>query len=98
MAHTETREHPDSHCCLASVKCARQFASLFADMSIIDTCHKIINVERGEALCDIWRFLERKFDAHYVDTLTNPFENVKIKGTDKERAEELIRRDKIQKE
>uniref|UniRef100_U9USF8 Uncharacterized protein n=1 Tax=Rhizophagus irregularis (strain DAOM 181602 / DAOM 197198 / MUCL 43194) TaxID=747089 RepID=U9USF8_RHIID len=75
-------------------------------MAHLNTQGRVINPElatqnfryAGEALCDIWRFLERKFDAHYVDTLTNPFENVKFEGTDKERAEELIRRDKIQKD
>jgi hypothetical protein len=29
------REHPDSHYCLASVKCTKQFASTFADVSVI---------------------------------------------------------------
>jgi hypothetical protein len=28
-------EHPDSHYCLASVKCAKQFASTFADVSVV---------------------------------------------------------------
>ena len=32
---TEMREHPNSHYCLASVKGAKQFASTFADVSIV---------------------------------------------------------------
>ncbi|CAG8831689.1 17413_t:CDS:2, partial [Gigaspora margarita] len=35
VSHTETRDHPDRHNCLASVKCAKQFASLFANVSVI---------------------------------------------------------------
>ncbi|CAB4426249.1 unnamed protein product [Rhizophagus irregularis] len=35
VSRTETHEHPDSHYCLASVKCAKQFASTFADMSVV---------------------------------------------------------------
>src|SRR3954462_10173014 len=35
VSRTETRDHPDGHYCLASVKSAKQFASVFADMSII---------------------------------------------------------------
>jgi hypothetical protein len=35
VSRTETKEHSDGHYCLASVKCARQFASLFADESVI---------------------------------------------------------------
>ncbi|PKB99677.1 hypothetical protein RhiirA5_429331 [Rhizophagus irregularis] len=48
----------------------------------------------GETLCDIWSrdlIFGKKVDVHYVDTLTNPFENIKFEGTDKERAEELKR-------
>ncbi|EXX60137.1 hypothetical protein RirG_182680 [Rhizophagus irregularis DAOM 197198w] len=32
---TETRDHPDGHYCLASVKYARQFATVFADNSVV---------------------------------------------------------------
>ena len=32
---TEMHDHPDGHYCLASVKCARQFATVFADKSVI---------------------------------------------------------------
>jgi hypothetical protein len=35
VSRTEMREHPDSHYCLASVKCAKQFASTFADVSVV---------------------------------------------------------------
>ncbi|CAG8596260.1 7297_t:CDS:2 [Gigaspora margarita] len=35
VSRTETRDHPDGHYCLASVKCAKQFASLFANVSVI---------------------------------------------------------------
>ncbi|CAB4473773.1 unnamed protein product [Rhizophagus irregularis] len=35
VSRTETRDHPDGHYCLASVKSAKQFAGVFADMSII---------------------------------------------------------------
>ncbi|CAB4445231.1 unnamed protein product [Rhizophagus irregularis] len=35
VSRTETQEHPDGHNCLASVKCARQFSSLFADKSVV---------------------------------------------------------------
>ncbi|CAJ0835274.1 1278_t:CDS:2 [Entrophospora sp. SA101] len=31
----ETRDHPNGHYCLASVKCAKQFATVFADMSVV---------------------------------------------------------------
>jgi hypothetical protein len=33
----------------------------------------------------------KEVDIHYVDTLTNPFENIKFEDTDKESAEELKR-------
>jgi len=32
---TKTRDHIDSHYCLVSVKCARQFATIFADKSVV---------------------------------------------------------------
>uniref|UniRef100_U9UL61 C2H2-type domain-containing protein n=1 Tax=Rhizophagus irregularis (strain DAOM 181602 / DAOM 197198 / MUCL 43194) TaxID=747089 RepID=U9UL61_RHIID len=35
ISHTDTQEHIDGHYCLASVKYVRQFASMFADMSVI---------------------------------------------------------------
>ncbi|CAG8752264.1 16048_t:CDS:2, partial [Cetraspora pellucida] len=35
VSRTDTQEHPDGHYCLASVKYVRQFASMFADMSVI---------------------------------------------------------------
>ncbi|CAB4441827.1 unnamed protein product [Rhizophagus irregularis] len=35
VSHTDTQEHIDGHYCLASVKYAKQFASMFADMSTI---------------------------------------------------------------
>ena len=35
VSRTETRDHPDGHYCLASVKCAKQFATVFADMSVV---------------------------------------------------------------
>ncbi|CAB4406867.1 unnamed protein product [Rhizophagus irregularis] len=35
VSRTETRDHPDGHYCLASVKYARQFATVFADNSVI---------------------------------------------------------------
>ena len=35
VSRTETKDHPDGHYCLASVKCTKQFASLFADASVI---------------------------------------------------------------
>ncbi|CAB4494102.1 unnamed protein product [Rhizophagus irregularis] len=46
----------------------------------------------GEALCDIWShdlIFGKQVNAQYVDTLTNPFENVQFEGTDKEKGEEL---------
>ena len=35
VSRTETRDHPNRHYCLASVKCAKKFASLFADASVV---------------------------------------------------------------
>ncbi|CAB4421627.1 unnamed protein product [Rhizophagus irregularis] len=35
VSRTETNEHPDTHYCLASVKCAKQFTSTFADVSVV---------------------------------------------------------------
>ena len=35
VSRTETRDHPDGHYCLASVKNARQFATVFADKAVI---------------------------------------------------------------
>ncbi|CAB4437176.1 unnamed protein product [Rhizophagus irregularis] len=35
VSRTETRDHPDGHYCLASVKSARQFATVFADKAVI---------------------------------------------------------------
>ncbi|CAB4475703.1 unnamed protein product [Rhizophagus irregularis] len=35
VSRTEMREHLDSHYCLASVKCAKQFSSTFANVSVI---------------------------------------------------------------
>ncbi|CAB4437126.1 unnamed protein product [Rhizophagus irregularis] len=35
VSRTETRDHPDGHYCLASVKYARQFATVFADNSVV---------------------------------------------------------------
>src|SRR6266498_3071178 len=35
VSRTDTKEHLDGHYCLASVKYAKQFASMFTDMSII---------------------------------------------------------------
>ncbi|CAJ0852650.1 2716_t:CDS:2 [Entrophospora sp. SA101] len=35
VSHAETRDHPNGHYCLASVKCAKQFATVFADMSVV---------------------------------------------------------------
>jgi hypothetical protein len=35
VSHAETRDHPNGHYCLASVKCAKQFATIFADMSVV---------------------------------------------------------------
>jgi len=35
VSRTEMRDHPDGHYCLASVKYARQFATAFADKSVI---------------------------------------------------------------
>ncbi len=35
VSHTDTRKHSDRHYCLASVKYVRQFASMFADISVI---------------------------------------------------------------
>ena len=35
VSHINTREHPDSHYYLASVKYAKQFTSTFADVSVI---------------------------------------------------------------
>ncbi|CAG8798949.1 16770_t:CDS:2, partial [Gigaspora margarita] len=35
VLRTDTQKHPDGHYCLVSVKYARQFASMFADMSVI---------------------------------------------------------------
>ncbi|CAG8846171.1 1060_t:CDS:2, partial [Gigaspora margarita] len=35
VSHIDTQEHPDGHYCLASVKYAKQFVSMFADMSVI---------------------------------------------------------------
>ncbi|CAG8780207.1 34497_t:CDS:2 [Gigaspora margarita] len=35
VSRTETQDHPDGHYCLVSVKCAKQFASLFANVSVI---------------------------------------------------------------
>jgi len=35
VSRTEMHEHPDSHYCLTSVKGAKQFASTFADVSVV---------------------------------------------------------------
>ncbi|EXX58145.1 hypothetical protein GLOIN_2v1783204 [Rhizophagus irregularis DAOM 181602=DAOM 197198] len=35
VSRTEIRDHPDGHYCLASVKSARQFATVFADKAVI---------------------------------------------------------------
>ena len=35
VSRTESRDHPNGHYCLASVKSAKQFASVFADMSVV---------------------------------------------------------------
>jgi hypothetical protein len=35
VSHTKIQDHPDGHYCLASVKSARQFATVFADKAII---------------------------------------------------------------
>jgi hypothetical protein len=35
VSHTDMREHPDSYYCLALVKCAKQFASTFANVSVV---------------------------------------------------------------
>ncbi|GET58415.1 hypothetical protein GLOIN_2v1766467 [Rhizophagus irregularis DAOM 181602=DAOM 197198] len=35
VSHTETRDHSDGHYCLASTKYARQFATAFADNSVV---------------------------------------------------------------
>ncbi|GBC33693.2 hypothetical protein GLOIN_2v1783204 [Rhizophagus irregularis DAOM 181602=DAOM 197198] len=35
VSHTETRDHSDGHYCLASVKSARQFATVFANNAVI---------------------------------------------------------------
>nr|CAG8683580.1 15397_t:CDS:2 [Entrophospora candida] len=35
VSRAETRDHPNGHYCLASVKCAKQFATVFADMSVV---------------------------------------------------------------
>uniref|UniRef100_U9UIM9 Uncharacterized protein n=1 Tax=Rhizophagus irregularis (strain DAOM 181602 / DAOM 197198 / MUCL 43194) TaxID=747089 RepID=U9UIM9_RHIID len=35
VSRTETRDHPDGHYCLASTKYARQFATAFADNSVV---------------------------------------------------------------
>ncbi|CAG8653877.1 10988_t:CDS:2, partial [Scutellospora calospora] len=35
VSRTDIHEHPDDHYCLASVKCAKQFASVFSNMSVV---------------------------------------------------------------
>src|SRR3954447_24700774 len=35
VSRTETRDHPDGHYCLASVKYAKQFATIFAEKSVV---------------------------------------------------------------
>src|SRR6266542_4225044 len=35
VSRTETQDYPDGHYCLASVKCAKQFATVFAENSVI---------------------------------------------------------------
>jgi len=50
-----------------------------------------------EALCNIWSrdsIFGKHVDARYIDTFTNPFENLEFKGTEKEKAEELKRQEK----
>src|SRR5439155_14169600 len=54
----------------------------------------------GEALCEIWRrdlIFGKKVDACYVDVHTNPFEHIQFEGTEREKIEELKRREKDQK-
>ena len=51
----------------------------------------------GEALCNIWSrdsIFGKHVDARYIDTFTNPFENLEFNGTEKEKAEELKRQEK----
>ncbi|CAG8470119.1 9288_t:CDS:2, partial [Scutellospora calospora] len=35
VSHTDIHEHPDGHYCLVFVKCTKQFASVFSDMSVV---------------------------------------------------------------
>ncbi|CAG8566140.1 16208_t:CDS:2 [Gigaspora margarita] len=35
VLYTDTHEHIDSHYCLASIKCAKQFVSVFSDMLVV---------------------------------------------------------------
>ncbi|CAG8620033.1 3137_t:CDS:2 [Cetraspora pellucida] len=35
VSHTNTHEHPNGHYCFASVKCAKQFASVFSNMLVV---------------------------------------------------------------
>ncbi len=74
----------------------------------LNTQGKVINPElaaqnfchSGEALCEIWHhdlIFGKKVDACYVDILTDPFEHIQFEETEREKVEELKRREKEQK-
>src|SRR5437763_9400827 len=47
ISRTETQDHPDGHYCLASVKCAKQFATAFADMSVVISQDDKVKISLG---------------------------------------------------
>ena len=53
-----------------------------------------------EAFCEIWHrdlIFGKKVDAYYVDILTDLFKHIQFEGTEREKVEELKRREKEQK-
>ncbi|GES90527.1 hypothetical protein GLOIN_2v1766467 [Rhizophagus clarus] len=51
VSRTETRDHPDGHYCLASVKYARQFATVFADNSVVISQDDKAKIGLGGTCC-----------------------------------------------
>ncbi|CAB4479452.1 unnamed protein product [Rhizophagus irregularis] len=50
VSRTEIRDHPDGHYCLASVKSARQFATVFADKAVIISQDDKAKIGSGQKL------------------------------------------------
>ena len=71
----------------------------------LNTQGKVINLELAaqnfhhlrEAFCEIWHrdlIFGKKVDAYYVDILTDLFKHIQFEGTEREKVEELKRREK----